>query len=160
MPGPSRLDEHYGADPRGRIKPSRGGRAWWVVGLACLVGLAIAGYRLRDDGWELYDEILGLPAREATFEGRVLDGNTGVGVPNAQVEVTSWRTAFLRAGRRGERLTGMAMTSASGAYRIHTRWARVPHLHVDAVGYESAGLDADPRRPQEIRLVVVAPMRR
>jgi len=141
MPGSSRLDELYGADPRGRIPRPRRGRVWsWAVGLACLVGLAVAGYQLRAQWWAFYDDVVGFPARQVTLTGRVVDAETGRGVPGAHLELRVERLAFFRRGLNGDWFTAQGTTSATGEFRFRAHWAEMPRLTVKAAGYRDTTL--------------------
>jgi len=152
MVKPSRLDEHYGVDPRGLIKRSRLGRGWSrAFVFACLSIFVIAGYQLRAQWWFLYDEVLGLPPRQLTVSGRVVDDETGRGIKGAHVKVSAQRLAFFRRGL-GEFFTAEGSTSALGEFRIRADWAETPQLAVTALGYRDTLLTLTEPTALKVRL--------
>jgi len=124
MPASSRLDELYGADPRGRIKRRRS-RAWMFwIGVA-LLGIAVTGYAARRELRPIVTAA-GRYLFGQRFAGRVIDAATGAPLGEVRVTIAGTHFGLWGAPFNSRTITRSSITSSGGEFSLRARvtdWA-------------------------------------
>ncbi len=145
MPGSSRLDEHYGSDPRGRIKPRRS-RLWLLWIAIAALGLLLTGWAGRADVAR-FVRWLASDWRASTFAGTVVDAVTGRPVPRARVHVAGVGANPLRPGEWMRSIARDDVTSATGVFTLRTPRIGRTTIVFAAPGYRDTVIAPDGPAP-------------
>ena len=141
MREPTRIDEHYGLDTRGRIKPRRS-RPWMFwIGIA-LLGLAIMGWARRVEV-DRFVRWLASDWRASTFAGTVVDARTGRPVADARVRVAGVGANPLRPGEWMKSIARDDVASPTGEFTLRTPRIGRTTITFGAPGYRDTLIAPD-----------------